>query len=345
MTNPLFAWQESAWQQLQQFGERLPHAILLHGPEGIGKTLFAEHFAQSLLCETPEQGGHACGHCLSCGWFAQYSHPDYRRVRPELLDDEEAAGAEGEAADTDKKPAKSAKAPSKEIVINQIRALTDFMNISTHRSGRRVIVLYPAEALNIPAANALLKSLEEPSKNTVFVLVSNSLDRLLPTILSRCHKFGLGMPSKEDALAWLKSQNVGDAESWLAQQGGSPLAAYDMSQSEGRAELDDFLRQLCKPGPEASLKIAEKMQKMDVPTTVSWMQRWLYDLFSCKQTGRIRYYPRYQKELTALAGRAGSTELMQVIRNTNERQAIASHPLAAKLFIEDMLLDYSALFH
>jgi len=344
MTNPLFAWQESAWLQLQQFGERLPHAILLHGPEGIGKTLFAEHFAQSLLCEVPEQGGHACGHCSSCGWFAQYSHPDYRRVRPELLDEEESAGAEGEAAESDKKSAKSAKAPSKEIVINQIRALTDFMNISTHRSGRRVIVLYPAEALNIPAANALLKSLEEPSKNTVFILVSNSLDRLLPTILSRCHKFGLGLPSREDALAWLKSHHVSDAEGWLAQQGGSPLAAYEVSQSEGRAELDEFLRQLCKPGPETSLKIAEKMQKMDVPTTVSWMQRWLYDIFSCKQAGRIRYYPRYQKELAALAGRAGSAELLQVIKNTNERQAIASHPLAAKLFLEDMLLDYSALF-
>ncbi len=344
MTNPLFSWQQSAWQQLQQFGERLPHAILLHGPEGIGKTLFAEHFAQSLLCETPEQGGHACGHCLSCGWFVQYSHPDYRRVRPELLDEEESAGAEGEA-ESDKKTAKSAKAPSKEIVINQVRALTDFMNLSTHRSGRRVIVLYPAEALNTPAANALLKSLEEPSKNTVFVLVSNSLDRLLPTILSRCHKFGLGMPDSADALAWLKSQNVSDAEVWLAQQGGSPLAALEMSQSESRTELDDFLRQLCKPGPESSLKIAEKMQKMDVPTTVSWMQRWLYDIFSCKQTGRIRYYPRYQKELAVLAGRAGSTELLQVIRNTDERQAIASHPLAAKLFIEDMLLDYSALFH
>ncbi|WP_394778270.1 DNA polymerase III subunit delta' [Undibacterium sp.] len=345
MTNPLYNWQESAWQQLQQFGERLPHAILLHGPEGIGKTLFAEHFAQSLLCETPEAGGHACGRCLSCGWFSQYSHPDYRRVRPELLDEEESAGAEGETAESEKKTAKASKAPSKEIVINQVRALTDFMNLSTHRSGRRVIVLYPAEALNVPAANALLKSLEEPSKNTVFVLVTNSLDRLLPTILSRCHKFGLGMPAREEALAWLKSQKVDDAESWLAQQGGAPLAAFEASQSEGKAELDDFLRQLCKPGPDSSLKIAEKMQKMDVPTTVSWMQRWLYDIFSFKQTGRIRYYPRYQKELAVLAGRAGDAELLQAIRSTDERQAIASHPLAAKLFIEDMLLDYSALFH
>src|ERR1035437_3902510 len=88
MHNTIFPWQETAWQQLQQMRERLPHAILLHGMEGIGKTHFAESFAQSLLCESPVAGGHACGECASCGWFVQYSHPDYRRVRPEVLDDD-----------------------------------------------------------------------------------------------------------------------------------------------------------------------------------------------------------------------------------------------------------------
>lgn len=344
MSNPLFPWQQSAWQQLQVLRQRTPHAILLHGAEGIGKTLFAEHFAQSLLCEAPAADGHACGECVSCGWVAQYSHPDYRRIRPELLEEEDAATGERDNADSDKKTAKASKAPSKEIVINQVRALSDFMNISTHRQGTRVIVLYPAETLNVPAANALLKSLEEPNANTVFILVSNSLDKLLPTILSRCYKFALGMPGKEQSLAWLHAQKVSDAEVWLAQQGGAPLSALQMSQSETRADLDDFLRQLCKPGIEISLKIAEKMQKMEVATTVSWLQRWLYDIFSFKQSGRIRYYPRYQKELALLAGRVQMSALIAVIKNTGDRQAIASHPLSAKLFIEDMLLDYSALF-
>ncbi len=344
MTHPLFIWQQDAWQQLNLLRQRMPHAILLYGPEGIGKTVFAEHLAQSLLCEAPSADGHACGTCLSCGWFGQYSHPDYRRVRPELLDEEEGTASEGDAPEPEKK-AKSSKAPSKEIVINQVRALGDFMNISTHRQGRRVIVLYPAEALNIPAANALLKSLEEPNPNTVFILVSNSLDKLLPTILSRCHKFGMGLPDKQQSLDWLKTQQLGDAETWLAQQGGAPLSALMMSQSEDRAELDEFLRQLSKPGVDSSLKIAEKIQKLSVPNTVAWLQRWLYDIFSYKQTGRIRYHPRYQKELAALAQRVDVHALLNVIKSTNERQAIASHPLSAKLFIEDMLLDYSSLFH
>ncbi|HSY27588.1 MAG TPA: DNA polymerase III subunit delta', partial [Burkholderiaceae bacterium] len=163
MTTSLYPWQEDAWLQLQQLRERLPHAILFHGATGIGKTAFAERFAQSLLCQTPLNGGHPCGQCLSCGWFAQYGHPDYRRVRPEVLDDDgvDEGDEAGDAVET-KKSAKATKAPSKDIKIDQIRALADFMNISTHRQGMRVIVLYPAEALNTASANALLKTLEEP---------------------------------------------------------------------------------------------------------------------------------------------------------------------------------------
>ncbi|MFZ6756354.1 DNA polymerase III subunit delta' [Undibacterium sp. Ji50W] len=343
MTHPLYSWQQDAWQQLQALGQRLPHAFLLHGPQGIGKTVFAEHLAQSLLCENPGEGGHACQQCGSCGWFSQYSHPDYRRVRPELLDEDEAQSGEAEAEPVSKS-AKASKAPSKEIVINQIRALSDFMNISTHRSGRRVIVLYPAEALNVPAANALLKSLEEPNPNTVFILISNSIDRLLPTILSRCHKFPLGLPDPAISLQWLQQQGVREADVWLAQQGGAPLAAFEMAQSDLRADLDEFLGYLSKPGTELSLRAADKMQKMDMPVVVGWLQRWLYDIFSYKQSGRIRYHPRYEKELRALSLQADEAVLQKLIKNCNERQAIASHPLSAKLFLEDMLLEYSAVF-
>jgi DNA polymerase-3 subunit delta' len=343
MNSPIFPWQESAWLQLQQMRARLPHAILFHGAEGIGKTQFAERFAQSLLCESPSTTGHACGQCGSCGWFLQYSHPDYRRVRPEVLD-EDGAGEGEEEADAGKKSAKSAKAPSKDIRIDQIRGLGDFMNISTHRQGMRVIMLYPAEALNAASANALLKTLEEPPPNTMFLLISNSLDRLLPTILSRCRKFGLGMPTQEEALTWLKAQGVKDADVWLAEQGGAPLAAHALAQTDAREVMDDFLRQLTQPGVEAVLKTAERLQKTPVTDLVSWLQRWLYDVLSVKFSGRIRYYPRYRKELSGLAERVATGALLGALKGINDRRAIAAHPLSAKLFIEDMLLDYSILF-
>ncbi|GIZ54135.1 DNA polymerase III subunit delta' [Noviherbaspirillum aridicola] len=342
MTAPLFPWQVPAWRQLQQLRERLPHAILFHGPRGIGKTAFAERFAQSLLCQSPAADHQPCGRCDACGWFDQYSHPDYRRVRPELLDEEEAGDAgEGEAVETRK--AGKAK-PSKEIKIDQVRALADFMSVSTHRQGMRVVVLYPAEALNTAAANALLKTLEEPPPSTMFLLVSNSLDRLLPTILSRCRKFALGLPSPREAVAWLQEQGVADADVWLAEQGGAPLAAQEMAQTEVREIMDILLQQLARPGVDGALKTAEKLQKAPVPDLVAWQQRWLYDIFSLKLSGRIRYYPRYRKELTALSQRADTGALLRALKSVQERRAVAEHPLAARLFIEDMLLEYSSVF-
>jgi DNA polymerase-3 subunit delta' len=95
---------------------------------------------------------------------------------------------------------------------------------------------------------------------------------------------------------------------------------------------------------EGALKTAEKLQKTPVPELVAWLQRWLYDVFSLKLSGRIRYYPRYHKEITALAGQAKVGDLLRMLKAVNERGAIAEHPLSARLFIEDMLLDYSTVF-
>lgn len=335
----MYPWQADAWNQLQQMRERLPHAILFHGPAGTGKADFLEAFAQSLLCERVRGDGHACGECASCGWFVQHNHPDYRRVRPEVFEDE--LPADGEEGDGERK-SKSTKAPSKEIKIEQIRALSDFMNISTHRQGLRVVVLYPAEALNMPASNALLKTLEEPPPGTVFLLSSNSLDRLLPTILSRCRKFALPTPSHEQALAWLIEQNVPDADSWLREQGGAPLAALAESNNGSREDLEALLQFLARPATDTALRAADKLAKAELPALVAWTQRWLYDVFSYKLSGNIRYYPRYQKELAALAGRAQTASLLRAIKAVNERRAVADHPLSAKLFVEDMLLEYTA---
>lgn len=343
MTESLYPWQISAWSQLQTLGNRLPHAILFYGAAGIGKTAFAEQFAQSLLCESPLDDGRACGECASCGWFGQYSHPDYRRVRPELLEEEGVDGADTPEGEP-RKAAKSAKAPSKEIKIDQVRGLADFMNISTHRQGRRVITLYPAEALNTAAANALLKMLEEPAPNTVFLLVSNSIDRLLPTILSRCRKFAMGMPSATEAQSWLAAQGIKDPEAWLAEQGGAPLAAIEFFQAGSRETMEEFLKYLSSPGIDGALQTADRLQKTPVPELVMWLQRWLVDLLSIKLSGRIRYYPRYHAALAALAARVDIDELLRVVKSANERRAVADHPLAPKLFVEDMLLDYSTLF-
>lgn len=346
----LYPWQGPAWSQLQQMLPRLPHALLIHGPRGTGKTVFAERFAQALLCQRPDTGGHACNACASCTWFVQYSHPDYRRVRPALLDAESASSDSAEGADDDneaageKPAARSSKTPSKDIRIVQVRALADFINMSTHRQGRRVILLYPAETLNHIAANALLKMLEEPSPSTVFLLVTDSIDRLLPTILSRCRKFPMGEPPRAQSLQWLQSVGVKNAPALLAEQGGAPLRAQEMADSELRGAVDELLLHLATPGTEAAIKTAERLQKIPLATLVASMQRWIHDLFLLKLSGRIRYYPSHEKQLAALAKRSDIAGLAGAVKSFNDRRAIADHPMSARLFIEDMLLEYAGLF-
>jgi len=152
------------------------------------------------------------------------------------------------------------------------------------------------------------------------------------------------MPAAPEALTWLMAQGVKDAAGWLAEQGGAPLSAHALAQSDTRATLDEFLHYLAQPGIEGALKTADRLQKTPVADLVAWLQRWLYDVLSCKFSGTIRYYPRYKKELSALASRAEVDNLLRVVKAATERRAIAEHPLSAKLFIEDMLLDYSTLF-
>ena len=343
MSEAIYPWQREDWNRLQRLRDRLPHAILFHGAQGIGKVGFAEQFAQSVLCESPAKGGFACGSCASCGWFLQYGHPDYRRVRPEILDIDNMED-EGESEEGATKKSAGSKAPSKEIRIEQVRSLAGFMNVSTHRSGLRVVLLYPAEALNSASANALLKTLEEPPPGTLFILVSHRPDRLLPTILSRCRKFPMSLPSPEDALAWLNGNEVSDAAQWLALHGGAPLAALMAAEDESAGDRELLLGLLAKPDAAQVLSVAERLQKTPIPLLVAWQQRWLYDLFSLKLSGRVRYYPQHQPGLKAIADRLSADQLQQALRDANNRRAVADHSLSPRLFIEDMLLAYINLF-
>jgi len=150
-------------------------------------------------------------------------------------------------------------------------------------------------------------------------------------------------PPFDEALAWLHEQGVPDAEGWLREQGGAPLAAQAQAEAGSREELEVFLQLLAQPSVEAALRCADKLQKVPLALLVSWQQRWLYDMFSYKLSGTIRYYPRHRMELAALADKIHVGKLMAAIKGANERRATADHPLSPKLFIEDMLLSYTNL--
>src|SRR5690606_16172996 len=156
--------------------------------------------------------GLACGECPACRWLRQGNHPDFRVVRPDAVALAEGAPDTGEG----ESEASRSKTPSREIRIEQVRELERWITTATHRGGWRVIVLYPLHALNPYAANALLKMLEEPPEHTVFLLVTDAPDRVLPTLLSRSRRLPLAAPDPQAARAWLEAQEVADAADFLA---------------------------------------------------------------------------------------------------------------------------------
>ena len=343
-----YSWQKNDLEKLLARRAQLPHALLLFGQKGIGKTALAFSFAQSLLCETPQKTGEACGQCAACLWFEQGSHPDFRLVRPDALAEviEEAGESEGDAAsESSTKDTKEGKKASKEIRIDQIRGLANFINLGSHRSGVRVVLLYPAHALNLNAANALLKMLEEPPPHTLFLLVSEGLDGLLPTILSRCQKVPVAPPEAALALAWLKEQKITAAESLLAEAGGAPLLALELAGQDDLRQAQKILFQgLAQPQQMDALLLADKLYKLPLPTTVDWVQRWLHDLVAVKSVGAVRYYPAQQQALSTLAHQIAVQAVLGFARQVTQFAAIATHPLNPRVQLEALLLQYQRLF-
>jgi DNA polymerase III subunit delta' len=325
----MFIWQESAWKAWVPMRMRPSHAILMQSGEGWGELEFAQAVAQSLLCEKPQADTRACGSCPACGWFALGNHPDFRLIVPESL-----------APESSEEGVEPGKKRSEQIRIEQVRELGDFLAVGTHRAGLRVILIYPAEAMNANTQNALLKSLEEPPPATVFLLVATQPDRLLPTVRSRCLKFGLAPPDSEAVLRWLKEQGVEHPESALAAVGGAPLAALRSAESE--ADRLAFIEGIRRPAFDP-IALAETVQRIPLWELVGWLQRWSFDLLLARATGRVRYYVGEEKALREIALRCDAASIAAYLRQLAQARSLARHPLNPRLFVEDLLLQYQQL--
>jgi len=327
----------------------MPHALLLHGASGVGKRRLATLLARQLLCEThgAERSRGGCGRCASCHWFDQGNHPDHRLVTSDALASAAGAeaGAETEGGDVDGAGAKAKKAPSRDIRVEQIRALAGFLAVGTHRDGYRVVQLQPLEALNEVASNALLKMLEEPPSRTLFVLVADRVDGVAPTIVSRCQKVAVAIPARAESIAWLEAQGVRAPETALAASGGAPLGALEWALDDaGHALHEPLLAFLSRPGSEAALALAEALGKAPPAAVIGWMQRWLADALSQKLTGRVRYHPSRTTELATVTRGVDVEALLAFDRRLSEARRSAEHPLNTRLMLESLLLEYVDAF-
>ena len=327
-----YPWHEADLARLLADRQRLPHALLVHGSAGIGKTRFIRALAAAALCERPK-GGLACGACESCHWLEQGNHPDFREIVPEAAeDDEEGAEAEGGRAE---------KAKSLVIKIDQVRALADFLSLSTHRAGYRVLLLHPAEALHPAAANALLKTLEEPPPATLIVLASDRPARLLATIRSRCRRVALHAPGPATALAWLRAQGVAEPETALAMAGGAPLLAQRFAEPDEARFRRKLLAELAKPGGADALAFAATVDRGAVEPLVFWMQTWVQDLVRVRLAGRARHHVGQGAALEARQRHCDLEALFALDEELAAARRLASHPLNPRLLAEHLLLAYN----
>ncbi len=256
-----YPWQQTAWQflQKQRHQQRLPHALLFSGQAGIGKRHFACLTAQWMLCQQPVSAL-PCGECRSCQLYAAASHPDVLLIEPE--------------------------AAYQSIKVDPIRQLSAFMATTAQRGGFKVVVLGPVEQLNVNAANALLKNLEEPTDNTLLLLLSTVLTKVMPTIRSRCQIMPLTTPGREQTHAWLRALGVEEnTDALLDLSANAPLKAKALANNPALLDpLKAFLTHLAQ-GHKVSgdLSVVNTWLDIDVNDLLDW---WL-QLLILASTGSL----------------------------------------------------------
>lgn len=258
-------WQGAAWQRLcqQRQNDRAPHALLLAGPPGVGKRRFAQALALSALCARPSAEGLACGQCKACALLRAGTHPDVSWLAPDDV--------------------------GKPIRIDSVRSAVEFVAQTAQQGGRKIVVLAPAEALNRQAANALLKTLEEPPGAALLMLVSDAPGRLLPTLRSRCQRLEFPLPPWDATRKWLRPLAADEAtlDEVLRETEGRPLAARGLLEDDALQRRRERVAALesWATGGISSLDLAQRWKDEDFEELLLWLSQRLLRATRCAMTG------------------------------------------------------------
>lgn len=238
---------DAAWR-----GDRFPHAILVHEDPGCGGEVLALWTAQRALCRAPTNSG-PCGVCQDCKAVEADQHPDVARLGP--------------------------TEESRQIRIDDVRALSAEFALTSHKGGYKVAIVAPADAMNVLSANALLKTLEEPSKNTVLVLITSQPSRLPATIRSRCLRLRVHAPDREATLAWLQARKPGDYRASAYVLGNAPLRLLAVDPNVVVETLDDTARSAeeISRGEGDPVGTAERWSRADIPLRLACLETWVAD--------------------------------------------------------------------
>jgi DNA polymerase-3 subunit delta' len=318
-----------SWQHEQQGflngmlrAGKFPHALLFKGPEGTGKLEFAIEYARYLLCEHSHNSEVACGQCHSCQVFDADTHPDYLHIAP---------------ADA-----------GKMIGVDEIRDLTIKLNKTSQFGRYTVAVIQNAEQLNRNSANALLKTLEEPTPNTVLILVCSYPHRLLPTIRSRCVQLDFPVPEAALATEYLQQQAIKDQELYLSLAHGSPLKAQLLAGEELAEQRKALLKNLIKVARGQAISLAMKeIDKIPAPILLDWAIDFCDDLIRVVlQPGNTTLtHIDIHEALHNMAASSDVTALYDFRDLLIERKKQSNIALNAQLLLEDLLLSWQKAFN
>jgi DNA polymerase-3 subunit delta' len=321
----VYPWQDALWQQMAG-RSRHSHAYLLHGPLGIGKRALAERLMASLLCQS-RNGLHACAQCKSCLLLAAGSHPDHYILEPEEAD--------------------------KPIKVDQVRDLVSFVVQTAQMGGRKVVLIEPVESMNVNAANALLKSLEEPSGDTILLLISHQPSRLLPTVKSRCVQQACPLPGRQMSLDWL-AQALPDCpeqerSELLSLAAGSPLAAVTLH-GQGvraqRAQVVEGVKKLLKR-EQSPTQLAESWKDIPLLQLFDWFCDWSqlilrYQLTEDEQGLGLADMQKVVQYLAQKSGRSKVLDLQEWIL-AHRQKVLAKANLNRVLLLEALLVQWAGL--
>lgn len=316
-------WLAAPWSLLGSYVEagRVPQALLLVGKEGLGKGRMADAYARRLLCRDPV-GAYACGHCPACQLVEAGNHPDYLRIEP----------AE----------------PGKPITVDGIRGLIGLLALTPQYSGRRVVILSPAEQMTVAAANSLLKTLEEPDEHTSLLLISEAQDQLPATIRSRCQRLDIATPERAEALRWLTVNGCGeDAQVLLSLAQGGPFKALAFKADDLIRSRAGFFRLWSEvaAGQSDPVLAAEAWQKHPCEQLVDWLNSWTCDLVRLRAAPDCNYLDNSDLR-EGLQGLATRLELRQlfclrdIIGQSRRRLAGQAN---RQMVLEEILIHWSRL--
>ena len=315
----------------QALGTRRAHALLIHGPQGVGQFELALTMAQAWLCDTRDNEKSTpwpCGTCASCRLVQARSHPDLLVLLPEALRESLgwSADALGDAGVAEKG---SKTKPSKDIKVEAVRAVVAFAQTTSARGRGKVVVMHPAERMNAVSANTVLKTLEEPPGDARFILSCAAPEALLPTIRSRCQALPMAAPPKDQALQWLSGKGVDRADVLLNATGGQPIEALDWALQGVSAELWLQLPALVARADTASLA------SWPLPRLVDALQKLCHDTL-CLAVGALpRYFP--QASLASVFRNVSTSAALQWAQNLSRAARQAEHPWHAALMAESLL--------